>query len=109
MSNEKLIKLMEAVANDENLKQQLQNAGSFQQIKTLAGQQGYDLGDLAEVEAARTIGVVTGKITEELTDDELEMVAGWSWDESNMGAFKFDGIDGESNRVKYGDITLKKG
>ncbi len=44
--------------------------------ENLARQQSLDLGDLSEEEAARTIGVATGEISEELSDEELELVAG---------------------------------
>ena len=76
MSKENLIKLMEATAEDEELKRQWQSASSYEEVKNLARQQGFDLGDLSAEEAKRTIGVVTGEITEELSDEELEMVAG---------------------------------
>ena len=76
MSKENLIKLMEAAAGDEQLKQQWQSADSYEKIKNLARQQSLDLGDLSQEEAARTIGVATGVITDELSDEELELVAG---------------------------------
>jgi predicted ribosomally synthesized peptide with nif11-like leader len=76
MSKENLVKLLEAAAADEQLMQQLQSTKSYEEVKNLARQQGFDLGDLSEEEAGRTVGVVTGEITEELTDEELEMVAG---------------------------------
>ncbi len=75
MSKENLVKLMQAVAEDEQLKAQLQQADSYEDIKNLARQQSLDLGDLSEEEAARTIGVATGEISEELSDEELELVA----------------------------------
>ena len=47
--------------------------------KTWLASRVLDLGDLSEEEAGRTVGVVTGEIKEELTDEELELVAGgWS-------------------------------
>lgn len=89
MSKENLIKLMQAAAEDEQLQQRLQNADSYETVKTLAREQGYDLGDLSEEEAGRTVGVVTGQIKEELSDEELELVAGgWSWGETNEGFYE---------------------
>jgi predicted ribosomally synthesized peptide with nif11-like leader len=76
MSKENLVKLLEAAAEDEQLGQQLQRASSYEDVKSLARQQGLDLGDLSEEEAGRTVGVVTGEISEELSDEELELVAG---------------------------------
>jgi len=76
MSKENLVKLLEAAAEDEQLGQQLQSASSYKEVKNLARQQGFDLGDLSEEEAGRTVGVVTGEISEELSDEELELVAG---------------------------------
>lgn len=76
MSKENLIKLMEAAADDEQLQQQLQKAGSYDEVKSMAREQGFDLGDLSEEEAGRTMGVIAGEITEELSDEELELVAG---------------------------------
>jgi len=84
MSKENLVKLLDAAAADEQLRQQLQNTSSYDDVKSLARQQGFDLGNLSEEEAKRTVGVVTGAVTEELSDEELEMVAGgWSWGETN--------------------------
>ena len=88
MSKENLIKLMEAAAADEQLGQQLQSASSYEEVKNLARQQGFDLDDLSEEEAARTFAVATGEINDELADEELELVAGgfvygkvtWTWD-----------------------------
>ena len=85
---ENLVKLLEAAAADNQLMQQLQSMSSYEEVKSLAREQGFDLGDLGEEEAARTIGVATGEINEELSDEELEMVAGgfvygkvtWTWD-----------------------------
>ena len=76
MSKKNLVKLMQAAAEDDQLGQQLQSMSSYEQIKNLARTQGYNLDDLSEEEAARTIGVVTGEIKEELSDEELELVAG---------------------------------
>ena len=88
MSKENLIKLLESATADEQLRQQLQSASSYEDLKNLARTQGFDLGDLSEEEAARTIGVATGEIKEELTDDELEMVAGGGWDEGVAAAMR---------------------
>lgn len=86
MSKQNLINLMQTAGEDEQLQQQLQNAGSFEALKTLAGERGLDLGDLSEEEAGRTVGVVTGEIKEELTDEELELVAGgWLFE----GCYKY--------------------
>ena len=80
MSKENLVNLLAAAATDEQLGQQLQSADSFEAVKNLAAEQGFDLSNLSPEEAQRTINVVTGAVTEELSDEELEMVAGgWSW------------------------------
>ncbi|MCB0196793.1 MAG: Nif11-like leader peptide family RiPP precursor [Anaerolineae bacterium] len=76
MSKENFVKLLETAAKDEQLMQQLQSAGSFEDVKSLADQRGFDLSGLSEEEAGRTVGVMTGSVTEELSDEELEMVAG---------------------------------
>ncbi len=76
MSKENLVKLMQAAAEDEQLGHQWQSAGSYEDVKNLARGQGFDLGDLSAEAAARTIGVATGAVTEELSDKELETVAG---------------------------------
>ena len=76
MSKENLVKLMGAAAVDEQLMQQLQSAGSYEEVKNLARQQGFDLGNVSEEDAARTFAVATGEINDELSDEELELVAG---------------------------------
>jgi predicted ribosomally synthesized peptide with nif11-like leader len=76
MSKENLVKLLQAAAEDEQLGQQLQSTSNYEELKSLARTQGFDLGDISEAEVKRTVGIVTGTITEELTDEELEMVAG---------------------------------
>ena len=75
MSRENLIKLIQAAGEDEQLMAELQQVDSYEAVKNLARQQGFDLGDLSSAKATRTVGVITGEIKEELTDDELEMVA----------------------------------
>ena len=80
MSKENLVKLLEAAAEDEQLGQQLQSTSNYEELKSLAREQGFDLDDLSEEEAGRTIKVVTGAITEELSDEELELVAGGAYD-----------------------------
>ena len=95
MSKENLVKLLETAATDEQLGQQLQSTSSYEDIKSLAREQGFDLGDLSEEEARRTIGVITGEITEELSDEELEMVAGAA--ELPL-AFECQGAAGEGQR-----------
>ena len=69
MSQENLVKLMQAAAEDEQLTAKLQNARSYEEVKNVAQQKGFELGDLSPEQAQRTIGVVTGQITEELTDE----------------------------------------
>ena len=70
------MKLLEAAADDDQLGQQLQSASSYEEIKRLARQQGFDLGDLSEEEAQRTADVLTGQASGELSEEELELVAG---------------------------------
>ena len=76
MSKENLVKLLEAAAADEQLMQQLRSTSSYEEVKSLARQQSLDLGDLSEEDAGHVVRVVTGEISEELSDEELEMVAG---------------------------------
>ena len=76
MSKENLTKLVQASREDEQLAAKLQNAGSYEEIKGIAEEMNLPLGDLDAEEAQRAVGVLTGRITEELTEDELEMVAG---------------------------------
>jgi predicted ribosomally synthesized peptide with nif11-like leader len=76
MSKENLIKLMQTAADDEQLLEQLQSTTTYEDVKNVAARQGLDLGDLSADEAQRTMGVITGQITEELSDEELELVAG---------------------------------
>ena len=80
MSKENLVKLLEAAAANEQFRQQLQSANSYEAVKKLARERGFDLGDLSAAEAQRTVDVVTGAITEELSDEELELVAGGAYD-----------------------------
>jgi hypothetical protein len=88
MSKENLVKLLETAGEDDQLMAQLQQADSYEAVKSLARQQSLDLGDLSEEEAGRTVGVVTGEIKEELTDEELELVAGGLFGSDN-GAGEF--------------------
>ena len=77
MSNENLVKLLEAASSDDQLMQQLQSSENFQEIKKLASAQGYDLGDLSAEEANRTMAAITGNLDDaELSDEELDEVAG---------------------------------
>lgn len=87
MSRENLVKLMQATSEDEQLKVQVQNARSYEELRKVAQEQGFDMGDLSAEQAQRTIDVVTGQVTEELSEEELELVAGgaagttklWDW------------------------------
>lgn len=76
MSKQNLIRFMQVMAKDEQLLAQFQQADNFEAIKTLAREQGLDLGDLNATESQRTVEVISGEITEELSDEELELVAG---------------------------------
>jgi len=91
MSKENLVKLMQAAAEDEQLGQQLQSANSYEAVKSLASEQGYELGDLSAEEAQRTVDVITGAASGELSDEELELVAGGNFEEVKV-TFKFSGI-----------------
>lgn len=77
MSNENLVKLLEAASTDAQLMQQLQNSENFQEIKKLASARGYDLGNLSVEEANRTMAAMTGTANDaELSDEQLDEVAG---------------------------------
>ena len=105
MSKENLIKLMEAAAADEQLGQQLQSAGSFEALKSLAAEHGFDLGDLSPKEAQHTIDVLTGAVTEELSDDELEMVAGGWANEKTIPDLGLQSLGGQIS--SYLDLDWK--
>ncbi|MFT5137132.1 MAG: hypothetical protein ACI8XV_002169 [Arenicella sp.] len=55
MSKENLIILMKRAVSDEQLRQQLQNANSYEEIKKLACEVDLELCDLSEEEARRTV------------------------------------------------------
>ena len=76
MSKENLVKLLEAATADEQLMQQLQSTSSYEDVKNLAREQGFELGDLSAEEAQRTADVLTGAASGELSEEELELVAG---------------------------------
>lgn len=77
MSKENFAKFLQATAADQQLRQKFENAKTLEDVKNLAREQGYDLGDLSSEEAARTFDVVTGEIQKkELSEEELELVAG---------------------------------
>lgn len=78
MSKKNLVKLMEAAAVNEQLRQQLQEAGSYEAIKAMASTRGFDLGDLSVEEAQRTVDVITGEASGVLSSEELALVSdGW--------------------------------
>ena len=76
MSKQNLIKLMQTALEDEQLLARLQQADSFETVKTLAAERGLDLGNLSAEEARRTMDIFTGQISDELSDEELELIAG---------------------------------
>ena len=76
MSKENLVKLIETAAEDEQLGQQLQHASSYEAVKVLAAVRGLDLGDLSAEEAQRTVDVLSGTASGELSDEEMELVSG---------------------------------
>ena len=89
MSKQNLVKLMEAAAVNEQLRQQLHEAGSYEAIKTLAYARGFDLSNLSLEEAQRIVDVITGEATDELSNEELAMVAdGWLDFEEIKATFK---------------------
>jgi hypothetical protein len=90
MSKENLLKLMQAAAKDDQLLQQIQNSANFDEVKTLAEGLGLHLGDLTVAEAQRTVDAATGNADGELTDEEMEMVAGGLNFEEIKVTFKFD-------------------
>ena len=93
MSKQNLIKLMETAAADEQLRQQLESADSYQAVKSLAAEQGLELGDLSAEEAQRTVDVITGEASGELSDEEMELVSGGSLNfEEIKVTFKLSGI-----------------
>jgi predicted ribosomally synthesized peptide with nif11-like leader len=107
MSKENLIKLVKTATDDEQLLEQLQSISSYEEVKNLARQQGLDLGDLSEAEAGRTIKVVTGAITEELSDEELELVAGGAYDlNPNDLSFNIGMPPTSKNRSRGGNSAI---
>ena len=95
MSKENLVKLLEVATADEQLGQQMQRANSYEDIKALARTQGFDLGNLSEAEAKRMIDVMTGAVTDELSDEELELVAGGNFEEVKVTFKRFKGLIGD--------------
>ena len=94
MSKENLVKLMEVAAGDEQLMQKLRSADSYGAVKSLAAARGFELGDLSAEEAQRTVQVLGGAATEELSEEELELVAGG-------GAIAFSDIRWEFSDVRW--------
>jgi hypothetical protein len=76
MSRENLIRLLDAASSDQELASELENAAGFEEVKSLAGQRGFDLGDLSAQEANRTVEMVARAAADELSDGDLEQVAG---------------------------------
>jgi hypothetical protein len=90
MSKQTLVKLMEAAAVNEQLRQQLQEAGNYEAIKALANARGFDLGDLNIEEAQRTVDVITGEASDELTLEEMRLISdGWLNFEAIKTTFRF--------------------
>lgn len=76
MSKENLIKLFQDASKDDELAKELQSASDYSQLKRVASERGYDISNLKEEEAVRTLGIATGAIKDELSEEELEAVAG---------------------------------
>ncbi len=99
MSKENLVKLMEVAAADEQLMQKLQSADSYEVVKSLATARGFELGDLSAEEAQRTVQVLSGAANEELSEEELELVAGGQITYSDI-VWEFSDIRWEFNDPK---------
>lgn len=97
MSRDNLVKLLEAASTNEKLMGQLQKAASYEEIKRVAGTNGFDLGNLSEEEAMRIYSLAAGEEEEgeELSEDELDMVAG-----GRSMSFKIDVL-----RPRFGPTT----
>lgn len=76
VSKDNLIKLFQTASKDDQLAKELQSANDYGQLQRIAGEHGCNIGDLREEEAVRTLGVATGAIKDELSEEELEAVAG---------------------------------
>lgn len=94
MSKENLVKLLEAASADEQLRQKLQNTTSYEEIKSVASEHGFDLGNLSEKKAMRIYTLATGadQEEEELSEGELDMVAGGRGTSSKGISFKIDAL-----------------
>ncbi len=82
MSKENLIKLFEAAVTDESLGEQLQKVQNYDEFKSVAAKHGCNLDELTESDAVKIVGELAAaaeqeeKSGEELSDQELEAVAG---------------------------------
>lgn len=73
MSRENLAKLLKSAAKDEQLKARLEGTDSYDSLKSLAKERGLDISDVKEEDAATVVCVAGSK---ELSEDELQKVAG---------------------------------
>lgn len=77
MSQENLAKLLRTATEDASVMEKVINAGSFSELKTIAGEQGYDLGNLSEQDAKLFMRFVTNAVDQdELSEQELKAIAG---------------------------------
>lgn len=99
MSKQTLVKLMEAAAVNEQLRQQLQEAGSYEAKKALASARGFNLGHLSLADAKRTVDVLTGEVSDNLSNEELALVSD--------GCLNFEAIKAAFNLSDqvYGKLT----
>lgn len=76
MSKENFVNFLKAAASDGALIEQIWNTVNVGDLKSLAAERGFDVGDISDDDIKRTFGIVTGAIAaEELSDEELDMVA----------------------------------
>jgi hypothetical protein len=77
MSQENFAKLLKAATEDETVMQKVRSANSFAALKSLAREQGCDLGDLSEEDAKLLMRVATGEVNQDtLSAQELAAIAG---------------------------------
>lgn len=76
MSRGNLVKLLEAAADDDDLRQQLQGAESYDQIRSVAEEHGFDLDAPNADDSWRAARAMARGNGDELTEEELNQVAG---------------------------------
>lgn len=89
MSQENIAELLKKASQDEQLKARLEKADNFAAIQAISKKCGLAIDDVKEEEVANLIAAATGALAGELSDKELEELAGGI---STFGTFGTKGI-----------------